>query len=105
MKKVVVLLVLLLASPVWSAPFLACDAPTDPIVASEVEVDGTTVTGLTTVANNVMVLLDLVGYTSGRHIFRARWQDPSGWWSDWSLPFDAGKPATVGNVRVIQSGN
>ena len=105
MKKWIVLLVILLASPVWSAPFLACDAPTDSIVASEVEVDGNVVSGLTTVSVNVMVLLDLSPYAVGKHIFRARWQDPSGWWSDWSNPFDAGKPAIIGNVRVIQSGN
>ena len=105
MKKWIVLLIVLLASPAWSAPFLACDTPTDAIASSEVEVDGNVVVGLTTIVGGVMVLLDLEPYSVGRHNFRAKFIDASGWPSDWSSPFDAGKPGVPGNVRVIPSGN
>lgn len=86
-----------------ASPYLACDIPTDPIVVSEVEVDGAVVPSIWQLSTDgtVMLLLDLAGFPTGRHIFRVRVQDASGWWSDWSSPLDAGKPGVPGNVKVV----
>ncbi len=107
MKKLFLILIVLLIVPAmaYSAPYLACDIPTETIAASEVEVDGNVLQGIIQISvdGTAMLLLDLVGFAPGRHNFKARFQDVSGWWSDWSSPFDAGKPGTPGNVRVREN--
>lgn len=104
MKKLFLILIILLILPVTVfAQFLACDIPTETIIASEVEVDGGIVQGMIQISVDgaAMLLLDLTGFPVGRHHFRARVKDASGWWSDWSDPLDAGKPGMLGNVRVV----
>ena len=99
------LIVLLFASPVWSAPFITTQVISGNNVASQVEVDGVTLTGTMILSDDgtYMKYLDLVGYVSGRHIFRVRVQDESGWWSDWSGPLDAGKPDMLGVVSIREN--
>ena len=106
MKKLfVVLLIILLASPAWSAPFITTEVVSGNNVASEVEVDGVVLEGTLILSDDgtYMKYLNLVGYTSGRHIFKVRVQDESGWWSDWSAPLDAGKPANPGVVSIKEN--
>ena len=120
MKKflIISLLVLLWTNPVMSE-MLVCDLPSDytTLIASQVSIDGNGVPGVMDPGPTVriwvdptdnsqwMVLLDeasMASLAAGRHIFIARVQDSSGWWSDWSGPLDAGKPGTLGNVKVVE---
>lgn len=97
-----------------NAERLVCDIPSDAsnIVACQVNIDGAIVPGVmdtgairiyTDQTGSYMELLDeatMASLESGRHTFTARLQDASGWWSDWSTPLDAGKPANPGAVKV-----
>lgn len=121
MKKLFLFLIvfaLLFLPNVGSAEILVCDVISDPINAIEVSVDGVVLPGVmdaspdgaiiriyTEGGIDYMVLLDattMAGYESGRHDIKARVRDQSGWWSDWSSPFDAGKPGTLGNVKILK---
>lgn len=100
------LVVLVGPSFVMGSPFLACDPSTALIKVVEVEITmGTVITvvpGIYVVMNgNNVRLLDLAGRPNGAHKFRVRWHDGSGWWSDWSDPLDAAKPAKGGLLRII----
>lgn len=81
------------------APFLVCNWQSG-ITSSEVEVNGVVVSGTTTQSGADMILLDLAGYSNGSYTFRARWTGTGGWPSDWSIPFDAVKPASGGVLRI-----
>lgn len=117
MRKLFLILIVLLILPgVSFAERLVCDIPTDAqyIVATKVLIDGAEVPGVMdpgpviriwTDENGVdwMVLLDesaMAAIEPGRHTFEANAQDISGWWGDWATPLDAGKPGTLGNVKV-----
>ena len=115
---VFIILIVLMFLPVNTfAEFLVCDIPVETITACQVDVDGTIISGvmdpgpgglvIRTQADengiDHMVLLDEAAmflYSAGRHNFKARFRDPSGWWSDWSLPLNAGKPGVPGNVHI-----
>ena len=107
MRKLLLILIVLFLFPVvaFSTPFLACDIPTETIAASEVEIDGNILQGIMQISADgmSMLLFDLAGFAPGRHNLRARFQDASGWWSDWSSPLDAGKPGTPGNVSIKEN--
>ncbi|MEN6375538.1 MAG: hypothetical protein ABFD75_12290 [Smithella sp.] len=70
----------------------------------EIEVTrGETVTYTTVpyaVTDGEVILLNLDGWQNGKYIFRARWADTSGWWSDWSEPLTAVKSGKPGNILV-----
>lgn len=112
MKKtlVVSLLLLLLAIPVFAAPFLACDLPETGVTITQTKVEITTnpgasqtiqeVTGLTTIQGTEYLLLDLATIANGKYSFRARWAEAGGWWSDYSLPFAVQKTGRPGNIHI-----
>mgnify|MGYP001396178898 CR=1 FL=1 len=107
-------LLILAISMAQGAPFLACEQPTAGVVISQVKVEYVTVdnagnpTGIVTektgsyvlVGNNV-ILLDLLSFVNGRYRFRAAWADNTGWWSDYSDPFVAGKQAKPGVLKIV----
>ncbi len=105
MKRILIAIVFVLmcASISSASPFLACDIPTDPVERSDVRIDGVTVEGVAEIAPDGVSfkLLDLTGFAPGYHTFEARFIHASGWIGDWSLPLNAGKPATPGNVRIM----
>lgn len=115
MRKVIVFIslvavvLLVWAWRAWAAPFLACDLPEAgiTIAKSEVEItkvsDGsvTVVAGLVQPEPLVFKLLDLAGLAADRYHFRARWADPTSFWSEWSLFLIAGKPAPAVGLRVV----
>lgn len=93
----------------WAGPFLACDLPEPGVTIAKTEVeitkvsDGavTVVAGLVQPEASAFKLLDLAGIAADRYHFRARWADPTDWWSDWSLFLIAGKPAPAVGLRVV----
>ncbi len=88
-------------SPLFAKQYLAADYVTN-VTASEVEVDGTVVPGmiLQSADGLSILLLDVDGFSPGPHVFKARIQDTSGWWSAWSSPLDASRPdASI--LRVV----
>ena len=106
MKKLALtfILVLAMASVAWGAPYLASDIPTGvtPTI-SEIEVNGVVQPGIVQLSADGLsyLLLDLSGFTKGIYTFRTRWHDGMNFWSDWSDPFVAGKPAKSGNVKIV----
>lgn len=83
------------------ASYLACDW-VDGIAASEVEVNGTVIPGTVIKDGSNMRLLDLTGYEAKNYHFRARFIGQGGFPSEWSLPFDATKPAAPGGaLRIV----
>lgn len=108
MKTLLVLLVLLLTSPVYAAPFLACDVPAPLPAGVQVEItigvgSPTVNTGTVTVRGSDLLIYDLTGFATAKYTFRARFVDASGWVGDWSLPFSASKPGVGGGgMRVVQ---
>lgn len=114
MKQLVVLLVLLLASPVWSAPFLVCDVPPAGVEDVIVEADGVLVptSDVIFVVNStdstIINLIDVEGATAGPHSYRARWiwSEASGWPGpgEWSSFLNVTKPDVVpGSLGVRRS--
>ena len=104
-----ILALLLMASTAWGSPFLGSDPHPAPIVPTQVQVEitpqggsATVVAGTYNVVGPDVQLYDLNGLTPNKYTFRVRWADGTGWWSEWSLPFVAGKPNAVGGLRVIQ---
>ena len=97
--------IVLFATVACAAPsFLCTDPSPTPIASVEVEV---TFAGITTVYPGTYIvsgsdirLLDLSTYANGSYIFRARWADASGWWSDWSDLLNAVKSGKPGNFRI-----
>ena len=71
-------------------------------VVVEVEVNGTVVPGILVVADDYVKILDVTGFASDNYVFKARWHDGSGFWSEWSDPFTAGRAGAPGNARVIE---
>ena len=106
MKKLVVLLVLLLASPVWSAPFLVCDLPPTGVEAVDVDLDGVIVQGEFVAHSDgvSLILSDLEGVLVGPHNYRARWiwGDTSEWPGpgEWSNFLDVTKPGERPSLGV-----
>jgi len=91
--------VFLIAGVAIADPFLVADTPTFTPVVCEVSVNGTVQQGTCAVNGAEIYFLDLVGFTTGKYTFKVRWHDGSGWWSEWSIPFDATKPEKPSNVR------
>ena len=100
MKKLIILLLLLIPSIVLANPMLVTDLPEQPVTTCEIEVDGTVQPGLCIISGTNFEWLDLAGFANGQHTFKARWQDASGWWSEWSDPFVVIKPRKPGNIRI-----
>jgi hypothetical protein len=105
MKLIVLAIgIILFASISCATPFLCADPSATPISSVEIEVTAggitTVYTGTYIVSGSDIRLLDLVGYANGSYIFRARWADASGWWSDWSTPLNAVKSGKPGNFRI-----
>ena len=101
---VIVIGVLVGVSISYATPFLASDPSSMAITQVEVEI---TFGGITTVVPGIYLveglnakLLDLVGRPIGQYRFRVRWADINNWWSDYSDPFDAGKPGKAG-LRLV----
>ena len=95
-----------MASVAW-ADYLAVDKPTDGTPATtQVEVNGVVTDGICTFGSDAIGdyvrILDVTTFTTGQYTFKARWHDGSGWWSDWSDPFVAGKPGVTGNARIVE---
>ncbi len=106
MKRIILIVLAIVFSSTIScaAPFLCTDPSSTPISLVEVEV---TFAGVTTVYPGTYIvsgsdirLLDLSTYANGSYIFRARWADASGWWSDWSVTLPAVKSGKPGNFRI-----
>jgi len=96
-KKILMLAIgfCLILTGTASADYLACDLQQN-IKASEVELDGTIMPGIAVVSGSNLLLLDVSGLGTGPHTFKARLQDTSGWWGEWSpVPFAASKPDGV----------
>lgn len=109
MRTLFLILIILFIFPIiaFSAPFLACDIPTDAWTGSDVEIDGQVFPGLFQVSSDgqSLLLFDLQDLEVGAHTFRARFKDHPDWpgESGWSNPFDATKPGGVpGGVKVIR---
>ena len=102
MKKLIVFLMLLIPCVVFAEPYLITDPPVSPVSVCEIEVNGVVQDGNCILHANGTDFewLDLDGYASGSYTFRGRWQDASGWWSEWSDPFVVAKPAKPGNKRI-----
>lgn len=101
MKKLLFISLLLFALfPVtaFASPFLVCD-PQAEITQYELEINGTVTSGIVAEADG-SIRHDLAGFEPGAYTFRARCADVSGWWSDWSIPFDGMKPAAPFGLRV-----
>lgn len=89
----------------WGNPYLASEIPTGATpTASEIEVNGTVQPGIVQLSADGLsyLLLDLAGFPKGIYTFRVRWHDGMNFWSDWSDPFVAGKPAKSGNVKIVE---
>lgn len=102
---VAVIFILMLGSIVSAAPFLVCDVPANAsdIERSDVRIDGVILEGIAQLGpgNEHLILFDLAGFASGNHVLEAKFIHTSGWPGDWSLPLNAGKPATPGGVRIV----
>jgi len=103
--------ILSVVGPVYAAPYLACDVVSgEGITISKVDVEitntansqVTVVPGTATIRGTDMLLFDLAAYPVGKYAFRARVADNTGWWSEWTDPLIAGKPAKRGNVKIVQ---
>lgn len=105
MKKVSLMIFCLLfigwQSPAFAKQWLGADYVPN-ITASQVDVDGTIVPGIAVQSTDglSLLLLDVDGFSPGPHIFKARVQDASGWWSAWSSPLDASRP-DAGSLRIV----
>ncbi len=128
MKRALIAIVfVLLCAPIAFAERLVCDIPTEDIGACEVKVDGVlqvdgsgpslcsmdagpsgpVIRIYTNPEDNqdYMELIDepiVATYVAGQHVFEARVQHRSGWWSNWSSPLNAEKPGILGNVKVVE---
>ncbi len=90
-----------------AGPYLAATKSTDAITRVEVEYTvGTVITvvpGIYVVRTDdpmIVNLVDLSILAVGNYNFRVRWATASSWWSDWSVPFAAAKPANPGGVGI-----
>jgi len=102
MKKLFLLIIFILLTIPGSAdagPFLVADAPAWVPAVCEVSVNGEVEQGTCAINGSEIYFLDLVAFTTGKYTFKVRWHDGSGWWSEWSNPFDATKPEKPLNVR------
>ncbi len=116
MKKLFLILIVLLILPTkaFSAPYLVCDLPPAGVEGVIVEADGILVPTadvmFTVNANdpNTLNLIDVESAVAGPHQYRARWiwSDASGWPGpgEWSSFLDVTKPGVVpGNLGVTRS--
>lgn len=113
MKKFL-LLALLTLGFFWATPALAMFLVVDPDAAAtnyevEVATQGITnvVPGLNTpctIITDCTRVLDVTGFTPGKYTFKVRAGEDDGsgsiWWSDWSNPYNAGKPGNASGVRL-----
>ena len=102
MNKILIafLLVLLLPASVfaWS---LVCDPQVD-VVTYDVEVNGVVVATNYPAEANGSIDYNIDSLGPGPVSFRLRAKTVSGWGSDWSPPFDATKPGSPGNARIVK---
>jgi len=104
MKTIFLSIVFILVTPcvVFTEPYLVTDPPANPVLVCELEINGVVQAGTCITHTNGMDFewLDLAGFAPGNYKFRGRWQDASGWWSEWSNPFVVTKPGKPGNIRI-----
>lgn len=112
MKKMILvilsILFLAIASVSFADPFLGAARPTEAITQTQIEVTQITpvpptvtiVTGIFVISGTDVKVLDLGPYAIGTYKFRMRWATTNNWWSDYSDPFDAGKPGK-GGLKII----
>ena len=102
MRKILIAFLLVLLLPItalaWS---LVCDPQTG-VAAYEVEVNGVVTDPNHPAEGDGSIHYNIDHLGPGPHIFRLRAYDASGWGSDWSLPFDATKPGSPGNAKIIK---
>ena len=110
MKRLFILLfVLMFASVVWSAPFIACD-PSPGVVDSNIMVDGVIydadVCTYFIDGGGDAILMNwedaIPSIPPGMHTIRARFVDASGISWGWSDPLDAESLGKAGSVRLKQ---
>ena len=88
--------------------FLKCNLPEPGVVITKTFVEITDLTtnivkeypGLNQIVGNEFILYDIGTLTPGKYKFRARWQEAAGWPSDYSLPFQSGKPKPIDTLRI-----
>jgi len=105
MKKFLFIFSLVVLFPVtiFATPFLICD-PQAGITQYTVEVkQGAAVIETATFASQAdgSAKWDLAKYAVGSYSFRLKAADAKGWWSDFSVPFDATKGGIPGGARII----
>lgn len=100
MKSLVLAIALVFMASMAFGASLVCD-PQAGVTYYDVEVDGVVIPDVP--AEGDTTLLFGVDYLpAGQHNFRARaYFEQGGWSSDWSDPYDATKPGSPGNVRVV----
>lgn len=110
MMIIFALLFLFIAAGVAGAdPFLAVDKPSEDVEITKTWVEyknlasGVTASaaGGVTIQGNDMLVLDLATLPAGKYEFRVKWAETLGWWSDYSDPFVAGKPAKSGIPKIV----
>ncbi len=82
----------------WS---LVCDPQVD-VMTYDVEVNGVVVATNHPAEANGSIDYNVDSLGPGPVSFRLRAKTVSGWGSDWSLPFDASKPGSPGNARIVK---
>jgi hypothetical protein len=101
------LLMFFMSGTVCADLYLAVEKPTNGTPTTvEVDIDGVVISGLCIFGSDAIgdyvKILDVTTFSSGTYTFKARWHEGSGWWSDWSDPFVAGKPGVSGNARIVE---
>jgi hypothetical protein len=102
MKTILILALCLFPTLLFASPFLVCDPQTG-VTQYTIEVkQGTAVIETATFAAQAdgSGKWDLAKYAVGSYSFRLKAADAKGWWSDFSVPFDATKGVVPGNVRI-----
>ena len=96
MKMIMILL--LLATPVFAA-----DLITDPmtgVVIYDVEVDGTVIQAVSAQTDGSLKF-NVDSLATGVHTFRVKPTGEGGWPANWSVPFEATKPATATGLTIV----
>ena len=101
MKKLFIIACILLLPVTAFAWSLVCDPQTG-VATYEVEVNGVVTDPSHPAEADGSIHYNIDHLGPGPHIFRLRAYDTSGWGSDWSVPFDATKPGSPGNARIVK---
>ena len=103
MKKLLLSLFFSLVLSVTSAFawLLVCD-PQLGVVTYDIEVNGIVVETNYVAEVDGSIKYNVDYLAPGMVSFRLRAKDVSGWGSSWSVPFDATKPGSPGNARIVK---